>query len=144
MTDKELMRQALGAMALAASSHGVLLLSDPLQDAWKSRDVGGRLRAAIEALRSRLEQPEDEPVAFMSPDGKLSKTQGPLFYYPVYSRPQPASESTHKEFLSDRKPAGWVGLTDEEVDQAHYYMGETWSTTQLVRHIEAKLKEKNT
>jgi len=37
----------------------------------------------------------------------------------------------------------WVGLTDEEVDQAHHYMGGTWSTTQLVRHIEAKLKEKN-
>ena len=26
---------------------------------------------------------------------------------------------------------------------AHHYMGGTWPTTQLVRHIEAKLKEKN-
>ena len=37
----------------------------------------------------------------------------------------------------------WQGLTDEEVDALHYYVGGKWSTTELVRHVEVKLKEKN-
>jgi hypothetical protein len=38
----------------------------------------------------------------------------------------------------------WVGLTDEEVDKFHNWKDCTWSTNELVRHVEAKLKEKNT
>ena len=38
----------------------------------------------------------------------------------------------------------WVGLTDEEVDQFHNWKDCTWSTNELVRHVEAKLREKNT
>jgi hypothetical protein len=37
----------------------------------------------------------------------------------------------------------WVGLTDEEVDQFHNWKDCTWSTNELVRYVEAKLKEKN-
>ena len=56
---------------------------------------------------------------------------------------------------SEQKPVGfvdsklnpiqrtWVGLTDEEVDQFHNWIGGTWSTNELVRYVEAKLKEKN-
>jgi len=37
----------------------------------------------------------------------------------------------------------WVGLTDAEVEQFHHWKNSTWSTNELVRHVEAKLKEKN-
>ena len=39
---------------------------------------------------------------------------------------------------------GWVGLTDEEVDQFHNWKDCTWSTNELVRHVEATLRIKNT
>jgi hypothetical protein len=38
----------------------------------------------------------------------------------------------------------WVGLTNTEVDEFHNWKDGMWSTNDLVRHIEAKLKEKNT
>ena len=38
----------------------------------------------------------------------------------------------------------WAGLTDEEVDQFYNWKDCTWSTNDLVRYVEAKLKEKNT
>jgi len=41
-----------------------------------------------------------------------------------------------------KKP--WVGLTDEEVDQFHNWKDCTWSTNELVRHVEATLRSKNT
>lgn len=37
----------------------------------------------------------------------------------------------------------WVGLTDEEVDQFHNWKDCTWSTNELVRHVEDKIKAKN-
>lgn len=38
----------------------------------------------------------------------------------------------------------WVGLTDEEIDQFHNWKDCTWSTNELVRHVEATLRSKNT
>jgi phosphosulfolactate synthase (CoM biosynthesis protein A) len=37
----------------------------------------------------------------------------------------------------------WIGLTDEEVDQFHNWKDCTWSTNELVRYVEAKLRSKN-
>ena len=37
----------------------------------------------------------------------------------------------------------WVGLTEEEVDECYYWKGRQWTTDELVRHVEAKLREKN-
>ena len=39
--------ELLEALKLALSSHGVMLLSDPPQDAWKARGVEAKSRAAI-------------------------------------------------------------------------------------------------
>ena len=54
MTDRELMRQALDALELAKSSHGVLLLSDPPQEAWRTRNVESRIREAITTAEKAL------------------------------------------------------------------------------------------
>ena len=37
----------------------------------------------------------------------------------------------------------WVGLTEEEIDECYYWKGRQWTTDELVRHVEAKLREKN-
>jgi len=123
MTDKEIMQAALNALEMywVKAEH----LRTKVDDAQARQDVF--------ALQARLGQTEDEPVS-------LKPCRSP--YCECDS-----GECTHPGFYDARdkpQPAAWVGLTDEEVDQAHHYMGGTWSTTQLVRHIEAKLKEKNT
>jgi len=123
MTDKEIMQAALNALEMywVKAEH----LRTKVDDA--------QARQAVFALQARLGQTEDEPVS-------LKPCRSP--YCECDS-----GECTHPGFYDARdkpQPAAWVGLTDEEVDQAHHYMGGTWSTTQLVRHIEAKLKEKNT
>ena len=38
----------------------------------------------------------------------------------------------------------WVGLTQEEVEQFHNWKDCTWSTNELVRHVETTLRIKNT
>ena len=48
--------------------------------------------------------------------------------------------------LPDKRPPAskpWVGLTEEEVDECYYWKGRQWTTDELVRHVEAKLWEKN-
>jgi hypothetical protein len=37
----------------------------------------------------------------------------------------------------------WVGFTDQEVDDFHYWKDCAWSTNELVRYVESKLREKN-
>ena len=65
--------------------------------------------------------------------------------YLVHQTAQPAQESVgfvDSKLNPIQRP--WVGLTDEEVDQFHNWKDCTWSTNELVRHVEAKLREKNT
>ncbi len=55
--------------------------------------------------------------------------------------------TSHRAFADDvplYAKREWVGLTDEEVDQFHNWKDCTWSTNELVRYVEAKLKELNT
>ena len=89
---------------------------------------------ATELLRTRLAQPEPEPVAWFIEgtyaDGTPSFAQvcetDPEFYVPLYTAP-PQRE--------------WQGLTDEEISEL---IRNTHNTGSFVRAIEAELKEKNT
>jgi hypothetical protein len=45
--------------------------------------------------------------------------------------------------IVDTPEKPWVGLTDEEVDQFHNWKDCTWSTNELVRHVEEILRSKN-
>jgi len=84
-------------------------------------------------------QPAQEPVAWMNPSWIDPDTRGwqsdsfesiPIEgWLPIYTTPP-------------QRP--WVGLTDKEVDQFHNWKDCTWSTNELVRHVEATLRIKNT
>lgn len=50
---------------------------------------------------------------------------------------------TIKEIEAAKKPAAWVGLTDEQIHITAGYQ-ETREMYSFARAIEAKLKEKNT
>jgi hypothetical protein len=64
------MKQALEALEAAKNNHGVMLLSDPPQEAWKFHRVSERCSTAITALRQAIEQAEkQEPVAWEGSEG---------------------------------------------------------------------------
>ena len=123
MTDREVMQEALEALERADKD-----------DFWREQ------RDAITALRTALEQPEQEPVAWqykIVKAGVFVSDQHPPdvevwndieWSKPLYTTP-PAAE----------RP--WVGLTDEDMKdpQTHIFdfiYGARWA--------EAKLKERNT
>jgi hypothetical protein len=95
------------------------------------------IKAAV-AFSCTLEA-KDEPVAYINVEQRKlewakyiswdTPTVVNLPKIPLYTTPQQRT---------------WVGLTDEEVDQFHNWKDCTWSTNELVRYVEAKLKEKNT
>ena len=87
-------------------------------------------------FRKALAQPEQEPVGYVTIENISSWAQVPSIKWfkkptegPLYTAP-PKRE--------------WVGLMDEEVDECYYWKDRLWTTDELVRHVEAKLKEKNT
>jgi hypothetical protein len=97
---------------------------------------------AITAIKAALAQPEQEPVAWMSPSWIDPDTRGwqsdsfesiPIEgWLPIYTTPPQRT---------------WVGLTDEEAQQTFARHNCTISTHLagiLARAIEAKLKDKNT
>ena len=60
---KEALKLALEAMGLAKHSHGVLLLSDPPQEAWKTYQVDSALSKAITAIKEALANEALEKMA---------------------------------------------------------------------------------
>ena len=58
MDKDEALKLALEALELAKHSHGIILLSDPPQDAWKTRQVDSALLKAINAIKETLNTEE--------------------------------------------------------------------------------------
>jgi hypothetical protein len=56
MTQVEAMKLALEALELAKNSHGMMLLSDPPQEAWKTYRVDDAIKKSTTALRAAIEQ----------------------------------------------------------------------------------------
>ena len=108
MTDRELMQQALETLEeinkLSVGENAICLPAE--------------IDTAMDALRERLKQPEQEPVT-----GNILKD--------AYNA------MVEKKTRSQRK---WVGLTDDEFDSINPKL----SLFQFYKAIEAKLKEKNT
>jgi len=118
MTDKEVMKLALFALDIVKIHY----------------TQNRHINEAITALKARLAQPEQEPVAWLcSPDenglfGLPLSDKGCKDCFPVYRHPP------HRT---------WVGLTDEELNQICNSL-DYYGDRGLVQLIEAKLKEKNT
>ena len=91
--------------------------------------------AAIDEVLAEQSAQQQEPVAWIEhgsnevPSIVVWERGDSGNYTPLYTSP-PAN-----------KP--WRGLTDEEVDECYYWKGRQWTTDELVRHVEAKLREKN-
>jgi len=102
----EAMKQALEALELALRSHGVMLLSDPPQDAWKTYGVDGNARQAITSLRQAIAELESqEPVAWISPSGALYRTR----YHAVANAEQLLTPLfTHPPQRTEQEPIAWM------------------------------------
>ena len=126
MTDRELMQQALDAMEFIPECGSMI-----------GHVAEMKRVAAVAALRDRLAQQEQEPVAYI----RVSKTGHVM----ACAKSKKFDELPDKTLLytapSQRQ---WVGLTDE--DKAGFWKAdqmtiEEWDT--LFNEIEAKLREKN-
>ena len=116
MTDRELMQQALDAIHL-----------------WHWTGETHLLMPAHDALRDRIAQPEQEPVACVQDLDEVKRKhlvyeKGMDWKDPLYTAP-PQRE--------------WEGLTqDERMSIINKLAGQDW--VYVIDAIEAKLKEKNT
>ena len=124
MTDRELMQQALKALEDACGGR----CNAENNPCWQ-RDVAN-------ALRERLAQPEQEPVAHVylfDPNGK-----------PRVAWDNAKSIKIGTKLYTAPQPRQWVGLTDDEKAsfwRADQMTHEEWQ--QLFAEVEAKLQEKN-
>jgi hypothetical protein len=94
---------------------------------------------AITALRTALEQPEQEPVACV--------IDGDLYFHHEIDWEDLAYQGHGVELLYTTPPAAqrpWVGLTDEEITELRLKTFDAVATNyESYRAIEAKLKERN-
>jgi hypothetical protein len=112
MRDRELLQQALDAL-----------------EAWDAR---GRLRI-IEAIRTRLAQPDAEPVAYWRHSSSVKEG------WNEFSEARAFDDDTPLYAAPPKKE--WSGLTDEEIWNLSQYNCGTRG--EFAKAIEAKLKEKN-
>jgi hypothetical protein len=119
-----------------------------IQENWRTHE-GDK---AIETLRARLAEKEQEPVAWFTEDYMEDKSATTYSkemaerwkekgwpVTPLYTAPQRAS--------SEAPQREWQGLTDEEIRSAwrnviSFYVGD--EVIALARAVEYELKEKNT
>jgi hypothetical protein len=128
MTDKETMKMALE------------FIERVNKEGWILDDFEPQMYEAIAALKERLAQPEQEPVAWMD----ASRFEELRYGFTVMT-----TLTKKKAFFDDiaiyatPPQRTWVGLTDEEIkamdagvtSNSSFYAGALWA--------EAKLKEKN-
>ena len=139
MTDRAIMQQALEALELLSKAQNETAL-----------DYADN---AIDALRTRLAQPEQEPVAWRDHVEQRLLTwrqsfvnrSGDQLALDDFMDKQSLDDLV--DFVCDEYTTPpqrtWVGLTDEEIDKI--YETKVWDARRsFARAIEAKLKERNT
>ena len=110
------------------------------QEPERSMKVEGPLHVVCQCDKCKAKQEQGEPVAFIAPNGELRKTaeakdasKWGAKFKPLYTTPQ------HRT---------WVGLTDEDCNDCLVSADPceclaTPEAQQLMKDVEAKLKEKN-
>ena len=62
-----------------------------------------------------------KPVAWMSPDGKVSQTEGKLFHIPLYTTPKPLSDEEIDKLIQDYKIGEFSGFyIDKAMTESMY------------------------
>jgi len=131
-TLREAAQQALEALELALRCHGVMLLSDPPQDAWKYHGVEADANKAITALRDAIAEAEK---------------QGPFGYFqyaPHFDAWVQNRDSNEGVAFYTAPPAAqrqWVGLTEQDFSAINQ---SCLTKLQAATSAESILKEKNT
>ena len=94
-----------------------------------------RMAAEIETLKRLLDTAfSPQPVAWM-----MTNALGESYF-----RKKPQDKVFNPQPVYTRSQSPWIAFTEQEVDQFHNWKDCTWSTNELVRHVAAALKEKNT
>ena len=130
------------------------------QEAWNAANDAAqhrinRLNADIEAWKVRFKIAEDALVKLNGPEQKAAQQQEPVAWGVDWGK---AGDRPCVSIIK-RLPGGgievlateygppaskpWVGLTDDEIDECYYWKDRQWTTDELVRHVETKLREKN-
>ena len=132
MTQTEALKLALEALEGVLDDSPKVLeasISGGLYEVVQCRDAITAIKAVLEA--------KDEPVAWVC--------HGTHGHHDIdFLEEDVDSLSVGTQLYTTPPQRTWVALTDEEVDQFHNWKDCTWSTNELVRYVEAKLKEKNT
>lgn len=158
------LKMAIEAMSSAYSNHGLMLQSNPAQDAWLYHGCDAKLFKALQACKEALEQPSvaelnDEYLRDTYVQGLSQPTQAPVAWMHRH-----AGEITefndfqscqYCEPLYTHPASSWQGLSDDEaVSAAFKSIEETilsknkagaWRgmCLDIARAIEQALKEKN-
>jgi hypothetical protein len=103
-----------------------------------------RLHGEIDALKERLAQPEQEPVAWGVFEGNLHD----MFFTQEEAQEMAKLKGTHakvKPLYTTPPQRTWVWLTDEDIGDAYVAWDDAdgASFADFARAIEAKLKQKN-
>ena len=132
MTDRELFEITLDALEeinkLSVGENAICLPAE--------------IDTAMDALRERLAQPEQEPVAWIC-EGSASDEKHAIDYWQEDIDAIPIGTQLYT--TPPQRP--WVGLTDEEIKSLPSWWPsyeDAPALIQLVKDVEAKLKEKNT
>ena len=120
MTKDEALKMASEAMNSAYSSHGKILPSYPAQDAWLYHGCDAKLFKALQACKEALEQPAQEPVAWLSTDSKANEI--------IKSHPAPS----------------WQGLSAAEIkDLANFWDISDIKIEPFIEKVIQRVVEKN-
>lgn len=138
-SDRDLLRQALETLDAIAVHGDVACVVAPEKEFW--------LQPIITALRERLAQPEQAPVAWTPQVWWQFRPDGTLEFQKIKRTPNGAWED-----YTTPPRREWVGLTDEECIAAideyfnfaldHGNVSDR-SVLRYARAIEAKIKDKN-
>jgi len=101
-------QQALEALENAVRYHGIMLMADPPQDAWKYHRVEDNAKQAITSLREALEQqPEQEQQARVGKDPRCPCQDGDACHYKdckgTKAWPVPQAEPVSCRFCHDAR-----------------------------------------
>ena len=137
MTDKEALKMALE------------FIERVNKEGWILDDFEPQMYQAITALKARLAQPEQEPVAWRTFDGEglyfYCSYEDNETYADVWNKRNPNHKGWVEPLYTTPPQRTWVWLTDEDIGDAYVAWDDAdgASFADFARAIEAKLKQKN-